>query len=65
MKIDLIKKQEKEEVEIQIKYEGYIKLQEAQVEKFKKWKKNYFQKILIMKEFKRNQLRSKTKTKQI
>ena len=29
-------KQEKEEVEIQIKYEGYIKLQEAQVEKFKK-----------------------------
>lgn len=29
-------RQEKEEVEIQIKYEGYIKLQEAQVEKFKK-----------------------------
>ena len=29
-------KQEKEEVEIQIKYEGYIKLQESQVEKFKK-----------------------------
>ena len=29
-------KQEKEEVEIQIKYEGYIKLQEEQVEKFKK-----------------------------
>ena len=29
-------KQEKEEVEIQIKYEGYIKLQDAQVEKFKK-----------------------------
>ena len=29
-------KQEKEEVEIQIKYEGYIKLQEVQVEKFKK-----------------------------
>ena len=28
--------QEQEEVEIQIKYEGYIKLQEAQVEKFKK-----------------------------
>ena len=27
---------EKEEVEIQIKYEGYIRLQEAQVEKFKK-----------------------------
>ena len=29
-------KQEQEKVEIQIKYEGYIKLQEAQVEKFKK-----------------------------
>ena len=29
-------KQEKEEVEIQLKYEGYIKLQEEQVEKFKK-----------------------------
>ena len=25
-----------EEVEIQVKYEGYLKLQEAQVEKFKK-----------------------------
>lgn len=29
-------KQEKEEVEIQIKYEGYIKLQASQVEKFRK-----------------------------
>ena len=29
-------KQEKEEVEIQIKYEGYIKIEEEQVEKFKK-----------------------------
>ena len=28
--------QEQEEVEIQLKYEGYIKLQETQVEKFKK-----------------------------
>ena len=28
--------QEKEEVEIQVKYEGYIKMQEAQVERFKK-----------------------------
>ena len=31
-----LSKQEQEEVEIQIKYEGYIKLQEVQVEKFKK-----------------------------
>ena len=30
---------EKEEVEIQIKYEGYIKLQEEQVDKFKKMEK--------------------------
>ena len=32
-------KQEKQEVEIQIKYEGYIKMQEAQVEKFEKLEK--------------------------
>ena len=31
-----LSRQEKEEVEIQVKYEGYIKLQEVQVEKFKK-----------------------------
>ena len=31
-----LSRQEQEEVEIQIKYEGYIKLQEEQVEKFKK-----------------------------
>ena len=31
-----LSRQEQEEVEIQIKYEGYIKMQEAQVEKFKK-----------------------------
>ena len=32
----ILSKIEAEEVEIQVKYEGYIKLQEAQVEKFKK-----------------------------
>ena len=34
-----LSKFEKEEVEIQIKYEGYIKMQEEQVEKFKKTEK--------------------------
>ena len=37
-RIDLTK-QEQEEVQIQIKYEGYIKMQFAQVEKFKKLEK--------------------------
>ena len=32
-------KEEKEEVQIQVKYEGYIKLQKVQVEKFKKLEK--------------------------
>ncbi len=32
----ILDKKEKEQVEIQLKYEGYIKLQEAQVQKFKK-----------------------------
>ena len=31
-----VTEEEKKEVEIQVKYEGYIKLEEAQVEKFKK-----------------------------
>ena len=35
----VLTKQEKEEVQIQTKYEGYIKLQQAQVEKFKKLEK--------------------------
>ena len=34
-----LSKAEREEVEIQIKYEGYIKMQEEQVEKFKKTEK--------------------------
>ena len=33
--------QVKEEVEIQVKYDGYIKMQEAQVEKFKKMEKKF------------------------
>ena len=34
-----LREQVREEVEIQVKYDGYIKLQEAQVEKFKKMEK--------------------------
>ena len=37
-----LKKQEAEQVEIQVKYEGYIKLQLEQVEKFKKLEKKLF-----------------------
>ena len=36
MERPVLTKQEAEQVEIQVKYEGYIKLQLAQVEKFKK-----------------------------
>ena len=35
----VLKEQVKEEVEIQVKYDGYIKMQENQVEKFKKMEK--------------------------
>ena len=35
----ILTKQEEEEVEIQVKYEGYIKMQEEQVKKFKKTEK--------------------------
>lgn len=37
-----------EQVEIEIKYEGYIERQLRQVEQFKKMEKNIFQTILIM-----------------
>ena len=37
-----LSKQEEEQVEIQVKYEGYIKLQLEQVEKFKKLEKKLF-----------------------
>ena len=37
----ILTKQEMEQVEIQIKYEGYIKLQEKQVEEFKKLEKKF------------------------
>ena len=39
--IPILTKQESQEVEIQLKYEGYINMQEAQVEKFKKLETKY------------------------
>lgn len=39
--IPILTKQEAQEVEIQLKYEGYINMQEAQVEKFKKLETKY------------------------
>lgn len=39
--IPALTKQEAQEVEIQLKYEGYINMQEAQVEKFKKLETKY------------------------
>ena len=44
--------QEKEEVEIQIKYEGYIKMQEAQVEKFKKLETKILPETIVYEEVK-------------
>lgn len=40
--------EEKEQVEIQVKYEGYIEKSLQQVEKLKKWKTKKFLRILIM-----------------
>ena len=52
-------KQEKEEVEIQIKYEGYIKMQEAQVERFKKLETKILPEDISYEENKGNKSRRK------
>ena len=47
-----LSRQEAEEVEIQIKYEGYIKLQEEQVKKFKKLEEKLLPEDIDYKEIK-------------
>ena len=57
--------EEAEEVEIQVKYEGYIKLQEAQVEKFKKLEKKKIPEDIIYSEIKGLRLEARQKLDKI
>lgn len=54
-----------EEVEIQVKYEGYIKLQEAQVEKFKKLEKKMLPKNINYQEIKGLRIEARQKLDKI
>ena len=56
---------EAEEVEIQVKYEGYIKLQEAQVEKFKKLEKKKIPEDIVYSEIKGLRLEARQKLDKI
>ena len=56
---------EAEEVEIQVKYEGYIKLQEAQVEKFKKLEKKKIPENIVYSEIKGLRLEARQKLDKI
>ncbi len=56
---------EAEEVEIQVKYEGYIKLQEAQVEKFKKLEKKKIPENIAYSEIKGLRLEARQKLDKI
>ena len=56
---------EAEEVEIQVKYEGYIKLQEAQVEKFKKLEKKKIPDDIVYSEIKGLRLEARQKLDKI
>ena len=56
---------EAEEVEIQVKYEGYIKLQEAQVDKFKKLEKKKIPDDIIYSEIKGLRLEARQKLDKI
>ena len=58
-------KEVQDEVEIQIKYEGYIKLQEDQVEKFKKLEQKMFPKDLEYSEIKGLRLEARQKLDKI
>jgi len=57
--------QEAEEVEIQVKYEGYIKLEEAQVEKFKKLEVKKLDEDINYKEIKGLRLEARQKLNKI
>ncbi len=58
-------KQEVEEVEIQVKYEGYIKLEEAQVEKFKKLEDKKISKDINYEEIKGLRIEARQKLNKI
>ena len=60
-----LSKEEEEEVEIQIKYEGYIKLEEAQVEKFKKLENKKISKDLDFSQIKGLRLEARQKLNKI
>ena len=57
--------EEMEEVEIQVKYEGYIKLQEAQVEKFKKLENKKIPQNIIYSDIKGLRLEARQKLDKI
>lgn len=60
-----LEREEEQEVEIQVKYEGYIKLQEAQVEKFKKLEKKAIQESIQYNEIKGLRLEARQKLDRI
>ncbi len=57
----ILTKQERQEVEIQIKYEGYIEMQEEQVEKFKKLEEKYLSENIDYEELKGLRLEARQK----
>ena len=60
-----LSEEEAQEVEIQIKYEGYIKLEEAQVEKFKKLEKKKLPERINYEEIKGLRLEARQKLNKI
>ena len=60
-----LSEEEAEEVEIQVKYEGYIKLQESQVEKFKKLEKKKIPDDIVYSDIKGLRLEARQKLDKI
>ncbi len=60
-----LSEEEAEEVEIQVKYEGYIKLQESQVEKFKKLEKKKIPNDIVYSDIKGLRLEARQKLDKI